>query len=341
MSYKIDFGGWGSVFAVPSSVVDKGLKLASESQLKVMLYILRHSGEVLTDDSIGEALSIHSEDVKDAVTYWEETGVFSLKSDSITMPQSNNTEPAQPATCVDKKPQTVTTENDIMTADKPRPVSRATKPEPSYVAKRLRADSNIVLLMDEAQRILGKVLSNSDTATLLMLHDTDGLPIEVILMLLEHCVQIGKGNMRYIERTGIQWGSEGIVTIALAEEKIRRYSESTGAFGIVNVVFGIKLSGTPSKKQLEFADRWINEWKFSEAMLRLAYERCLDTKGEMNLSYINGILKRWHEQGFAKPEDVLTFDASTSKNSKPSSASKKDTASYNIDEYENKSIFDD
>lgn len=336
MSYVIDFGGWGSVFAVPASVVDKGLKLASEAQLKVLLYILRHSGETLTADDIGEALSLHSEDVKDAVSYWEELKIFSAKNNALTIPEDNAS-----ATLQKCDEQNIKKENTEAVSERPRPVSRPTKPEPGYVAKRLRSDSNIVLLMDEAQRILSKVLSNSDTATLLMLHDTDGLPIEVILMLLEHCVQIGKGNMRYIERTGIQWGSEGITTIALAEEKIRRYSESTGAWGIVSVVFGMRLSGTPSKKQLEFADRWINEWTFSESMLRLAYERCLDTKGEMNLSYINGILKRWHEKGFVKTEDVLKEATINSKSTKPKKESNNESASYNIDEYENNSIFDD
>ena len=68
MSYKIDFGVWGSVFAVPTSVVDKGLKLASEAQLKVLLYILRSSGVTLTDESVAEALSLHPEDVRDAIT---------------------------------------------------------------------------------------------------------------------------------------------------------------------------------------------------------------------------------------------------------------------------------
>lgn len=341
MSYSIDFGGWGSIFAVPASVVDKGLKLASEAQLKVILYMLRHSGESLSAESIGKELSLHSEDVKDAVCYWEDFGIVAINNNAVTIPVKK-TESVSEEVAASDATDVQTSDNLNLITDKPRPVSRATKPEPAYVAKRLRADKNIVLLMDEAQRILSKVLSNSDTATLLMLHDTDGLPIEVILMLMEHCVQIGKGNMRYIERTGIQWGSEGITTITLAEEKIKRYSESTGAWGIVSVVFGVHLSGTPSKKQLEFADRWVNEWKFSEDMLRLAYERCLDTKGEMNLSYINGILKRWHEQGFVKTDDVLKADMASSKSiSKNKTESKKDGASYNIEEYENRSIFDD
>lgn len=335
MAYKIDFGGWGSVFAVPTSVVDKGLKLAGEAQLKVLLYLLRHSGDSLTDELVAEALSIHPEDVADAIEYWAGKGLLVCTGGTVTMPAAVSTD-----NTAEYAPQTVKADT-AGKQEKPRPVSRPTKPEPRYVAKRLKADQNLVFLMDEAQRILGKVLSNADTSTLLMLHDTDGLPIEIILMLLEHCVQIDKGNMRYIERVGIQWGSEGITTINLAEEKIKQYSEATSAWGVICAVFGIHLSGTPSKKQLEYSDLWVNEWKFSEQMLRMAYERCVDSKGNINLSYINGILKRWNEKGLKKPEDVIRADSATVKKGKTSEKSQGNSPSYNIDEYENNSIFDD
>ena len=333
MAYKIDFGAWGSVFAVPSCVVDKGLKLAGESQLKVLLFLLRHSGDTLSEQQVAEALSLHSDDVADAMEYWVQQGLLVISNDTVTMPEASASAP-------EKENSQCNPEKEKAAEDKPRPVSRATKPEPGYVAKRLKADKNLVFLMDEAQRILAKPFSNSDTATLVMLHDTDGLPVEVILMLLEHCVQIGKSNMRYIEKTGIQWGSDGIVTIGLAEEKIKRYSETTIAWSKVCAVFGLHLSGTPTKKQLEYADRWVNIWSFSEEMLRLAYERCVDAKGDMNLSYINGILKRWYEQSLKKPEDVFSADSASGKGKKNSKNSSQD-ASYDIDEYEGKSIFDD
>ncbi len=335
MAYKIDFGGWGSVFAVPSCVVDKGLKLASEAQLKVLLFILRHSGDTLTDELVAEALALHSDDVRDAIEYWSGKGMLVSARSIVTMPGSLSEAVSGEAPVSDPQPEAV------KSSDKPRPISRPTKPEPGHVAKRLKTDKNLVLLMDEAQRILGKVLSNSDTATLLMLHETDGLPIEVLLMLLEHCAQIDKANMRYIERVGIQWGSEGITTIELAEEKIKQYSEATSAWGKICAVFGIHLSGTPTKKQLEYAGQWVNEWKFSEEMLRLAYERCVDAKGEVNLSYINGILKRWNEQGLKRSEDVLKADSFPAKKGKNPPKSAGNEASYNIDEYENNSIFDD
>ncbi len=342
MSFKIDFGAWGAVFAVPTAVVDKGLKLASEAQVKVLLYILRNSGNTLTDESVAQALSIHPDDVRDSVTYWADKGLLVCTSEVVTMPESVDSDtatvPVQPSEVSRKADSTDTR----AVSDKPRPVSRATKPELGYVAKRLRADKNLVFLMDEAQRILGKVLSNSDTATLVMLHDTDGLPVEVILMLMEHCVQIDKGNMRYIEKTGIQWASDGVTTISLAEEKIKRYSESSIAWNTVSVVFGMRLSGTPTKKQLEFSDQWINVWNFTEDMLRLAYEKCVDTKGDLSLSYINGILRRWYEQGFRNPDEVMNADKAKSANmKKQGSSSSAESASYDIDEYEKKSIFDD
>lgn len=340
MSYKIDFGAWNSVFAVPSSVVDKGLRFAGESQLKVLLYILRNAGADLSDEAISDALAIHKEDVRDAISYWVDKGLFVATTETISIPEKTSTA-SEPV--VEIKAVTGAVSGENVSSEKLRPVSRATKPEPGYVAKRLRADKNLVFLMDEAQRILGKVLSNSDTATLIMLHDTDGLPVEVLLMLMEHCVQIDKGNMRYIERTGIKWAADGVTNISLAEEKIRRYSESSVAWVTVSAVFGLRLSGTPTKKQIEFADRWINEWGFSEDMLRLAYERCVDQKGEMNLPYINAILKRWFEQKLRNPDEVLKAESASkpSGKKKNSGSSASESASYDIDEYEKKSIFDD
>ncbi len=342
MSYKINFGVWGSVFAVPTAVVDNGLKLASEAQVKVLLYVLRHSGTTLTDESVAQALSFHPEDVRDAITYWADKGLLACTENALTLPvnsKSEDTSLSQNEAVVSSSVQSTVISQP--SSDKPRPMSRATKPEPGYVAKRLRADKNLTFLMDEAQRVLGKVLSNSDTATLVMLHDTDGLPVEVILMLMEHCVQIDKGNMRYIEKTGIQWASDGVTTISLAEEKIKRYSESSVAWNTVSAVFGIHLSGTPTKRQLEYADQWINIWKFTESMLRLAYERCVDSKGELNLSYINGILRRWFEQGFRNPDEVISADKAKTTGRKKQESSYSESASYDIDEYEKKSIFDD
>lgn len=343
MSKIIELGIWGSVFAVPNVVVDKGLKLASDVQLKVLLYILRNSDTQLTDELVAEKLSIHIDDVRDALEYWSQKGLPFVQGGGVPASESadilsdhaqegvDNTQISSPDSKV----------TDDSARKKLKSLSRTIKPEPAYVAKRLKADKNLVLLLDEAQRILGKVLSNVDTATLIMLHDTDGLPVEVILMLMEYASSINRANLRFIERTGIEWGEEGIVTVALAEEKLKRYTENSDAFRRVSAVFGLKIGGTPTKKQLEFADTWVNVWGFSDDMLRLAYEMCVDRKGEMKMPYINGILKRFYEKGLKNPTEVSEAESSDNSPKKNKKLADKETASYDLDQYENKSMFDD
>ena len=76
MNYKLNLGCWGSVFAVPSDVVDKYIKIAGGSSIKVLLFFLRHSGEQVTDEIIANALSMNCEDVNDSLSFWKQVGLM-------------------------------------------------------------------------------------------------------------------------------------------------------------------------------------------------------------------------------------------------------------------------
>ncbi len=338
MAYNFNMGAWGSVFAVPSAVVDEHLKIASHNQLKVLLYLLKNNNIDLSVETIAESLSMHTEDVKDCLSFWEERKVICVNGEQLT--------PAKPEEITGES-FSVTT---VQTQDEPkkpkRPMSRAVRPEPGYVIKRIGSDPELSTLMDEAQRIFGRTLSQADAGTLVMLMDTDGLPVDVIIMLMQYCVDNNKGTMRFVEKIGIEWGSEGINTVSLAEEKIRTVTETYSYFNKVATTFGMKNVGSPTKKQLTFANQWVGTWSFSDDMLRLAYERCVDTKGELNMDYINGILKKWYMAGIKNPDDAKADFAETPKKGSSAKVSKKSKqtletdASYDIDEYEKKSIFD-
>lgn len=333
MSYKINLGAWGSVFAVPSALVDSHLKIATESQLKVLLYILRNSDAENSVESISKAVSVHPDEVKNAVDFWVERGLVASTSDSLTFTQ--NTESVQKSIAVNDETEPL---------KKPRAISRSQKPDHAFVSRRLSESKELSQLMEEAQLALSKPLSSGDTATLVMLHDTDGLPCDVLVLLINYCVSIGKGNMRAIERMGTQWGAEGIYTLQLAEEKIIRLSQSDNAWARVSKLFGLKNIGSPTKAQLNFADCWCNDWKFSDDMLLEAYERCVNTKGEYNIKYINAILSKWHSSSIFNLDDLKLADESTSKSKK---SKKNDTSSLNeLDDYDimmfkNKSLFND
>lgn len=335
MSFSINLGNWNSIFAVPTSVVDKHIKLAGSAQLKVLLWILRHAGENFTIEDLADSLSMHKADAKDAMQYWIETGIIINKYNELC--PSEFQEPVKENINKEDKLENSKV-NKVELKKSKRAPSRPQQPDPSYVAKRISESEDISYLMQEAQVILGRMISNADCATLLMIHDNDGLPIDVILMLLQYAISIGKKNMKYIEKVAISWSEEEIDNLEKAEKKIRDLNLRNSAWRKIETIMGID-HRSPTAKEAEMSNRWINEWKYKDEMIREAYERCVDAKGKYIASYIDSIIKRWYKNSITRIEQAIEEKAQSS--NKQSYSKEQNTPSYDIEEYENYSIFDD
>lgn len=333
MEYKLDLGAWNSVFAVPCEIADKHLKLAGAVQLKVILWFLRHAGEDCTIDSIADALSLPAADVKDSLTYWKEMGVLSFDGQVLTPPKA---EPAlsNETLQADKIVSETITKTAPIKAS--REVSRPEKPDLRYLTKRMNEDDGIVYLMQSADEIFGRPTSNNDKATLLMIHETDGLPVEVIVMLLRYAADIGKCNIRYIEKIAINWADNEINTLELAEKRIRELTDGRNAAVRIQKLFGID-SHSPTERESSYADKWVNQLKFSDDMLRKAYEICVDSKSKYIPGYVDSILTRWANEGITTAQQA--DQEKTGK--KKTSAKKSYSATFDISEYESTSIIDE
>ena len=328
MDINLNLGIWNGVFAVPCVITDKYLKLAGETQLKVLLYVLRHSEKSIDCDELSKQLNISEFDVEDALGFWASCGVFEPAGKSLFKTQDNSA--------------LKTDTHYLNESEKPenknkRIVSRTQKPDTGYVVNRIAEDPEIASLMQEAEIILSRPLSSGDSASLIMMHDTDGLPADVILMIMQYSCGIGKG-MKYIESLSASWSAEGIDTLEKAEEKIRQISESNEAYRIVEETFGLDRH-SPTAKEKENAKRWIMEWGFKRELLREAYEICVNSKGKYLPNYVNKILEKWQACGITTLEQVKN-ETKTSKTDK-SNSSGVSQPSYNISEYENSSMFDD
>lgn len=339
MSININLGAWSSVFAVPSKIVDEGLKFSDGVKLKVLLYVLRNAGKNLTDSDISAATGVNVTDIPEALDYWVNIGVLCKSNGEFTPVQQEENQSANDNSVKEIKaePKQSVEEiaKDVGETKQKFVVTKPQKPDYVFTAQRLAVDEDLKILVGEAQSALGKVLSNSDIATLLMLKDTCGLPLDVIIMLIQYCISIDKGNMRAIEKIGIGWADEGIDTLEAADDKIRRVKQMNKNFSVVSSAFGLKNAGSPTKKQLEYSEKWVAEWKFSHEMLREAYERCVDSKGAMKFSYIDGILKRWNSNGIKNKIELERFESSQNKNT----GTRK--TSYNIDELDKIDTLDD
>ncbi|UZT83207.1 DnaD domain protein [Caproicibacterium sp. BJN0003] len=319
MEYKIDLGPWGGIFAVPNAVVDRYLKLAGSVQIKALLWVLRHCQEGSLDEhALADFLGISSADANDALRYWQEVGL--LQNTQNNQEKKGTERSAAPI----KAP--VTPSEISAQRIKPTPMlSRPQRPDPEFVAKRIEESQEIACLMQEAQQILGRLISHGDSAVLLMLHDDYGLPTDVLLMLIQYAVSIGKGNFRYIEKVAINWSDEGITTHEQAEEKLHRLCEENRAWRIVEQAIGLQ-KRAPSARESNLASCWVMDWKFSPQMLKLAYDRNVDRTGKYTAGYMHKILEGWHQKGISTPEQLEQKDSQKY-------ASKASETTHDLDEY--------
>lgn len=84
MSINIDLGAWNSIFAVPSKVVDEGLKFSDGVKLKVLLFVLRNAGRSVDDTEISKATGVNVTDIPEALDYWVSMGVFNRIENTFT-----------------------------------------------------------------------------------------------------------------------------------------------------------------------------------------------------------------------------------------------------------------
>lgn len=332
MSYSVNLGAWNSVFAVPCSVVDQNLKLAGSVQLKVLLWTLRHAGEPFEAKDVAAALGIERADVGDALLYWQEAGLFSSSG------STESAEPEKPEARTPDRPSGNGAAGSGPAVETRRVLSRPQKPDSGFVAKRIEESTDISCLMQSAQQVLGRLISGGESATLLMIHDEFGLPSDVIVMLLQYAASIGKANMRYIEKTAMNWADEEINTHERAEEKLLRLTECRQAWRQVEQALGMP-HRSPSSKEEAFADTWVAQWKFGGDMIREAYDRAVDATGKFSASYMNRILERWNREGITTTKQAAEDQMERAK-AKGAKKKPERNLTFDIEEYERTSIYD-
>ena len=329
MKYRIDFGRWNSVFAVPSAVVDKHLKLAGGAQLKALLYFLRHADKDISIEDLQGVLGLQKDDALDAVNYWINAGLFNSLDEVLASEKASLEKPAEPA----KKAESVEVKTPAAakSGGGGRPaLLLPVKPTTKEVSRRAYESQEISFLLQEAQTRFGRPISPSEASAFVYIHDYLGLDHYVIFMLMEYSKKRGRCNMRYIEKVAVAWADDGINTMELAEKKLADLEAVQTNWTKICRVIGLdKRNPTPNEEK--FIVRWLNEWRFSFDMIRLAYNECADSTKKISFSYMNKILERWHNDAVKTPEDLKLQKSLREKNK---SRENKKYTSVDLEEYE-------
>ncbi len=285
--YNLNFVG------IPSDFIENIMPKANGTFVKVYLYAINAASKGLSLDysQIASALDLLESDVLKAFEFFEEKGCVSISEEKVTFGTS------------------------------PKILKTSENNDKKYTNKNVKQlvteDKKLSDLCLIAQDMLEKTLSDKDIETLYWFYDNLGFTPEVITMLLEYCVSIGKRNMKYIEKVAMGWHENNIITVDAAEKYMKEKKEKNSYFGNMKRLLGID-DRNLSKTEETYLKVWKDEYNMSEDMIALAYEYCIIQINKLSFPYMNSIIERWFKNGITTVADAEK-DKENFKNSKDGS----------------------
>lgn len=318
MEFKVNCGIWGAMFGVPSIVADNFLKLATGEQIKVLLYLLRCSGKVCTDEEISANTGVTASEAEEAVLFWQQANVLS----PVKASKGNRISSFMNAAASADKP-VISEEHGIKQQSLP---DHKTNLSGKEIAAIMNDSQDIRELFTVTENILGN-LKNSQMNSIIWMYDHLGLKKEVIITLISYCASSEKTNTAYIEKVASDWAEKEINTLAAAQDEIQRLSSSKDY--ISGIMRAFEMSRRPTTKQSELINQWEKEG-FSIELIRYAYEKTIERIDKLNFDYINKILLSWKDSGFTTVKAVQSAENNYKKKKGASSGEKNST---DIEEY--------
>jgi hypothetical protein len=182
------------------------------------------------------------------------------------------------------------------------------------VSRRSGEDTGFQAVVAETQRTMGRMLSGAELKTLLGIYDYLGLPAEVILLLVNHCVEefrtkYGPGRLptlRRIEKEAYVWANREILTLRQAEEYLQTLADRRSQAVQIKTVLQIRdRELTPTEGR--YVDGWL-DMGFPLETLEIAYDKTVVKTGRLQWKYMDSILQSWHGKGLHTPEEIAAGD---------------------------------
>ena len=273
-------------FEIDFEFVEKWGRFAKPEYFRIYIYILskyKKDKTVYTKEELAEILDIKETKVRGALEYWAMEGLIALSDSGYIF--------------TDEKPKESITK-----------LKAAASSKPSYTHTEIDGavakNKEISYLFCQAEKILGKLLSSNDMEVLYSFVDWLGLPVEVIIMIINYAASRDKKSMRYIEKVAFDWADRGIDTYEKAESYIKELEEYQSKTRKVCSILGIydRALSTTEKKYIKI---WTQERNIPLDLIPIAYDKTMmKTGGKMGWAYMNKLLCSWQDEGIKTQEEL-------------------------------------
>ena len=292
MEYKLNLGCWGSIFAVPASVVDDYIKVSSGDNLKILLYFLRNSDKAVSLEQIANALALTENQVEDGLAFWKQRGLLAENNGELTPSEGNAHK--QTAGISQAKPE----QSSLQKIE----INKTPQFTPKEIAATVRGNSQADLLFKYCEKMFGRPLKRNEQNTLMIILEDVCMSAEVAMVMIEYCFSAEKISPAYMRTLAVNWAELGINTIEKAEARVIELKSLQSTEAKFRKLFG--MTSAFSKAQSEMLTTWVDKYCFSDEMIDAAYQITLDNTGKLSFPYMNKLLANWHDKGYTKPEQV-------------------------------------
>lgn len=133
------------------------------------------------------------------------------------------------------------------------------------------------------------------------------LPPDVVIAMMRHMVQKhGKNvSMKKAEQMAMRLADEKVQTVEKAQEIFRR--DQTVWSGSKKVLEKLGLRRYPTEPEQTMYSKWLVDWQFTPDAILRAVDETIKSSNP-SFAYLDGILKRLHEQGNVRTEQDVSGD---------------------------------
>ncbi len=193
----------------------------------------------------------------------------------------------------------------------------SSQPEkPSYTMddlKNFKNNDEVQQLLFVTEQYLGRQLTRGDMETILFLYDRLGFSADLIDYLVQHCVERGKKDFRYMEKVALSWAEQGITDPKQAQLASKKYDKT-----VYTIMKSLGKNSAPAPKELEYIQKWTKEYGFMLDVIQEACDKTVMTTDSHRFAYADGILSKWYQAGVHHKADIAALDASYQRPAKPS-----------------------
>ncbi|MBE6652803.1 MAG: DnaD domain protein [Ruminococcaceae bacterium] len=322
MNIKINYGT--GVVTLPMTALDS-FDRATKADIKLLClfcaepYMLSGESRGAFVNSIAKRCGVSEGQVEESLAFWRGAGVLNVVDSeeagepvlsAAPMTEAVAAADVQMTLLEDRPAAEASSSTVIVTQAKSRMLDEIVHYSTEEVERFIERQKDADTYLQECQEVWGGIFNPRDLSVIVSLVDTWGLSWNYIINLLAYANQYFKAkenqgkNINFVHRLAMNYYKEGIITEEdlqrkfLEEERMKDFEQR------IRTIFGLgNRNLSPNEKK--YFSTWLYEYKYGIEIVEMAYNITIDAKGAPNIRYINGILKKWYEEGYTTLEEII------------------------------------